>query len=303
MNKIAIAITTASFGEFDREPLKLLEAAGFKVILNPYKRKLMGEEVIELCKDATGIIAGTEMLDAKVMESLPKLKVISRCGSGIDNVDCNVAKKKGIKVFNTADAPTLAVADLAVGLTIILLRKVRKMDDAIRNGRWEKLMGNLLYDKKVGIIGFGRIGKKVAELLRPFNCEITYADPFVADGLLGLKRLSIENLLKWADIITIHVSGKDKIIGKKELGLMKKGSWIINISRGDSMDEDALYDHLKSGHILGAALDVFQNEPYNGSLRELDNVILTPHIGSYAKEARIKMEIEAVKNLLTGLER
>lgn len=298
-----IVITTTSFGEFNKEPVKLLETERVEAIFNPYKRKLTKEETVELCKDATGIIAGTEILDAEVIERLPKLKVISRCGSGLDNVDCDAAKKNGIKVFNTPDAPALAVAELTVGLIIGLMRKLNQMDAAIRKGKWEKLMGNLLCGKKVGIIGFGRIGKKVAELLKPFNCEIAYIDPLV-DGLgPGLKSLPMEELLKWSDIITIHISGKEKIIGKKELGLMKAGSFIINVTRGGAIDESALYKHLKNGHISGAALDVFQEEPYNGPLKELGNVLLTPHIGSYAEEPRVKMEIEAVKNLLAGLEK
>lgn len=296
-----IVITTTSFGEFDKVPLRLLKTKRLEAVLNPYKRKLTKEEVVKLCKNAVGIIAGTEILDAKVIEKLPKLKVISRCGSGLDNVDCNAAKKNAIKVFNTSDAPVLAVAELTIGLIIVLLRKVNQMDIAVRKGKWEKLMGNLLCDKKVGIIGFGRIGRKVAELLRGFRCEIAYSDPFLKNGLLGLKRLSMEGILRWADIITIHASGKDKLIGKKELKLMRGGSWIINTSRGGVIDEPALCKYLKNGHISGAALDVFGDEPYNGQLRQLDNVLLTPHIGSYAKEARVKMEREAVDNLLKGL--
>lgn len=298
-----IAVTTASFGEFDSKPLEILRTNDFEVALNHYRRKLKGKEVVGLCKDAIGIIAGTEMWDAKIIKQLVKLKVISRCGSGLDNIDCNAAKKRRIKVFNTPDAPVVAVAELAIGLMINLLRKVNQMDTAVKNGKWHKLMGSLLSGKKVGIIGFGRIGRQVAELLRPFHCEIVYADPFVEDGLAGLERVSIEKLLKFSDIISIHAFGKEKIIGKKEFGLIKKGSWIINVSRPSAVDERMLYRYLKNGHISGAALDVFQNEPYNGPLKRLDNVILTPHIGSYAKEARIKMEMGAVKNLLIGLER
>lgn len=296
-----IAITTTSFGEFNKKPLRLLKIKGFTAMLNPYKRKLERKEIVNLCKDAIGIIAGTETLDAEIIEHLTKLRVISRCGSGLDNVDKDAAKKGGIKVFNTADAPTLAVAELTVGLIIGLLRKINQMDATVRIGKWEKLTGNLLSGKKVGIIGFGKIGKKFAELLKPFHCEIAYTDPVADDRLSGLKRLSKEDLLKWADIISIHICGKDNIIGKDEFALMKKESWIINTSRPDAIDEAVLYKYLKSGHILGAALDVFKDEPYNGPLRALDNVILTPHVGSYAQEARVKMEIEAVRNLLVGL--
>ncbi len=306
-----IAITTTSFGEYENKPLELLRKEGFEVILNPYRRKLKSSEIVELCKDAVGIIAGTEMIDAEILKRLTQssalcpqssLKVISRCGAGLDNVDHEAAKRLGIEVFNTPDAPTLAVAELTVGLILNLLRKVNLMDNAIRNGRWEKLIGNLLSGKRVGIIGFGRIGRKVSELVKSFNCEIAYADPFVDDDIFGLKRLSLEELLRWADIISIHVSGKDKLVKEKHLSLMKKGSWLINVARGGVVDENALYRALKKGSLSGAALDVFTEEPYNGCLKELDNVILTPHIGSYALEARIEMERQAVENLLKGLE-
>lgn len=296
-----VIITTTSFGEYDREPIDILEKVGFETLLNPYGRKLKKDEVVDLCKDATGIIAGTETLDAEVMEKLAKLKVISRCGSGLANVDLDTAKRLGIKVFNTPDAPIVAVAELTVGLILNLLRKVCWMDRNLRNEQWKKMMGNLLNKKKVGIKGLGRIGKKVAELLRPFGCEIAYADPFVDDGLLGMKRLSFDDLLGWADIITIHVSVKDRLVGEKEFRLMKKGAWLINTSRGGVVDEKVLYEHLKNGYLAGAALDVFEEEPYAGPIKELDNVIVTPHIGSYAKETRVKMEREAVENLIKGL--
>jgi len=176
-----------------------------------------------------------------------------------------------------------------------------RADRCIRENAWQKTMGNLLYGKKVGIIGFGRIGKKVAELLKPFNCELAYCDPNVKNDLNNANKLELKNLLMWADIISIHVSSKEQILGQKELNNIKKGSWLLNLSRGGVVDENALYDLLKNNHLSGAAIDVFTQEPYAGSLRELENVILTPHFGSYAKEARIKMEKEAVQNLLTGL--
>ena len=224
-----------------KSPWELLENNGCEVIFNSFGRTLKREEIVELCKGSVGIIAGTETLDAEVLEGLTQssvlnprysLKVISRCGAGLDNVDIPAATRRGIKVFNTPDAPTLAVAELTIGLLLNLLRKVSQMDNELRTDRWEKRMGNLLCGKKVGIKGFGRIGKKVAELLKPFGCEIAYADPFLDDGLFGLKRLSLEDLLKWADIVTIHVGVHERLIGEKELQLMKKGAWLINTSRG-----------------------------------------------------------------------
>jgi D-3-phosphoglycerate dehydrogenase len=299
MNKIAI--TTTTFGEYDKGPLNLLSRNGFQVIPNPYERKLKKDEVIKLCKDAVGIIAGTETLDADIMETLVNLKVVSRCGTGVDNVALVDADRIGIKVYNTPDAPTLAVAELTVGFMINLLRKVSQMENELKAGQWKKRMGNLLCKKRVGIKGFGRIGKKVAELLRPFGCEIAYADPFVKDGLLGLQLMSLRDMLCWADIVTIHVGVGDRLIGEKEFQCMKKGALLINTSRGGVVDESVLYEYLKNGNLSGAALDVFEEEPYFGALKKLDNVILTPHIGSYAMEARVEMEKQAVENLLKGL--
>lgn len=297
-----VAITTTSFGKYDNEPLDLLRRNGFETVLNPYGRKLKKEEVTNLCAGSVGIIAGTEILDASVMNNLPGLRVISRCGTGLDKVDLDATKKLGIKVFNTPDSPTLPVAELTVGLILNLLRKINRMDFALRQDRWEKLMGNLLYGKNVGIIGFGRIGKKVAELLKPFGCRIKYYDPEVVTSDSDIKKVELNELLEGSDIISIHVSTKEQIIGESEIKQIKKGAWMVNVSRGGVVDENALYHALKEGYLTGAAIDVFVQEPYMGPLKELGNVILTPHIGSYAKEARIKMEMYAVENLLKGLE-
>ena len=296
-----IAITTTTFGEYNKEPLNILDRNGFQVQSNPYQRKLRKDEVIKLCKGAVGIIAGTETLDVDIMETLTTLKVISRCGTGTDNVALVDAERMGIKVFNTPDSPTSAVAELTVGLMINLLRNVSLMEKELRMGQWKKRMGNLLSEKRIGIKGFGRIGKKVAELLKPFGCEIAYADPFVEDGLLGLQRLSLKELLCWADLVTIHVGVNEKLIGEEEFKCMKDGAIIINTSRGGVVDESALYENLKNGHLAGAALDVFEEEPYSGPLKELGNIILTPHIGSYARNTRVEMEGQAVENLLKGL--
>lgn len=296
-----IAITTTSFGKYSKETLALFDKSKFEVTLNPYGRKLNKDEIIEICRNAEGIIAGTENLDGSVLEQLNGLKVISRCGTGLDNVDLKAAQRLKIKVFNTPDGPTLAVAELTLALMLDLLRKVSRMDRSVRAGKWDKLMGNTLYAKKVGIIGFGRIGRKVAVLLKALGCEVFYADPYVDDGILGLRRMALTDLLMAADIVTLHVSGKEKIIGEKELALMKKGAWLINISRGEIIDEDALLKKLTDSSLSGAALDVFQREPYDGPLCRLENVILTPHIGSYALESRIEMENQSVCNLLEGL--
>ncbi|MBU4376484.1 MAG: phosphoglycerate dehydrogenase [Candidatus Omnitrophica bacterium] len=296
-----IFISTTSFAKYDDSPLRLLKAGGFDVTRNPYDRKLTAEEITKLAKDAEGIIAGTESLTGEVLRKLKHLKVISRCGVGLDNVDLKEAESLEIEVFNTPFAPTSAVAELAVGLILNLLRKVTRMNAAVKDGIWDKQMGNLLHGKKTGIIGFGRIGQKTGELLSAFGAELAYCDREPKTFSIDCKQMKFRDILEWADILTLHLDVSNTcgyMIGEKELKMMKKGSWLINLSRGGVVDEQALFVAIKSGHLQGAALDVFEREPYNGPLIELDNVILTPHIGSYAKESRIRMEIEAAENLI-----
>lgn len=294
-----VFISTTSFGEYDDNALKALRNKGFNVQLNPYHRKMKPEELVDLAKDCEGLIAGTETIGEDALGKLPRLKVISRCGTGLENVDLDAAKRLGIRVFNTPDAPTIAVAELTVGLILNMLRKIGQMTDVTKSGGWSKMMGNLLAGKNVGIIGFGRIGRKVAMLLKAFNCSIAYTDTFVSNGSIdAVVQKEKSELIKWADIITIHVSTRERVMGKNELYLMKKRAWLVNTSRGDVIDETVLYEMLKAGSLSGAALDVFQQEPYYGPLKTLNNVILTPHIGSYAIESRVEMEMDAVKNII-----
>ncbi|MBI2625275.1 MAG: phosphoglycerate dehydrogenase [Candidatus Nealsonbacteria bacterium] len=297
-----VLISTSTFGEFDSEPLEILKRAGLEFKLNPYGRKLEKKEIVELAIDTVGIIAGTEPLSRDVLEKLKNLKAISRCGVGMDSVDLKAAKELGIKVYNTPEAPTQAVAELTLGLIISCLRKIPQNDREIKQGQWPKLTGELLAGKTVGIIGLGRIGKSVCRLLKPFGVNILAYDIAPQPENLGQKMVSLEKLLTSSDIITLHLPGEAGCpIDEKAIAKMKNGAFLINAARGNLIDENALYEALKSGKLSLAAIDTPSEEPYKGKLRELDNVVLTAHIGSYAKEARIEMEKQAVINLLDGL--
>ena len=304
--KIKILVSPSSFGSCGNEPLELLEKEGYQAIINPFGRKLTPSEVIELGRECPGIIAGVEQLDGRVLEELKELRCISRCGVGTDNVDLEKAREMGITVMNTPDAPTRAVAELTVGVILDLLRNISRCDRDMRRGNWYKGMGNLLSGKKVGLLGLGRIGRTVAEMLAGLGAEVSGSDITPDANWLrnnGVTLRRNEDLLKESDILTIHVSysGEGHLLGAKEIESMKQGAYLINLSRGGIVDETALYQSLKNGHLAGAALDVFEQEPYTGALRELDNVVLTPHIGSYAREARLEMEIQSVRNLVLGL--
>jgi D-3-phosphoglycerate dehydrogenase len=302
-----VLISTRSFGEFDSAPLERLKKAGFEIVLNPYGRSLRPEESIRLLRDAVGLIAGTEPLNEEVLGKATSLKVISRCGSGLDNVDLEAAKKFGIKVFNTPDAPTEAVAELTLCLILVLYRRIKEADKIIYAGKWERKIGHLLYGKRLGIIGLGRVGKRLVELTAPFKIEVLAYEnrpdnEFVRN--YNIRCLSLEEVLSQADIVSIHLPYSKEMhhfIGKEELTLMKHEAVLVNTSRGGLVDEEALKVTLEEGRIAGAALDVFEEEPYNGPLRNFDNVILTAHMGSSTKETRIQMEMEAVDNLLEGL--
>ena len=297
-----ILISTNSFGVYDSEPLEMLKREGYVSRLNPHGRKVSGAEFVELIGEAVGLIAGTEKLDADCLEYAKYLKVISRCGVGMDNVDLKTAKRLGIKVINTPTGPTQAVAELVVGLIFNLLRDVTQMDRAIRSGQWSKRMGRLLGQKKLGLIGFGSIGQATARLAKACGLDVYYYDVVTSPEKDALATsLDFNTLLSTVDVVSLHTSfspENTRLIGAEQLALMKKESYFINAARGGLVDEGALLQSLQSGHLSGAALDVFEDEPYNGPFTEMDNVILTPHIGSYAKEARVYMETEAVKNLI-----
>ena len=305
--KNEILISPTSFGKCGNQPLDLLEKNNYEVILNPFNRKMTPSEIIDLGRDCIGIVAGVESLNATVLESLPYLRCISRCGSGIDTVDIEKAKELNIVVKNTPYGPTRAVAELTIGLIFDTLRQISSRDRSIRNGKWNKQMGFLLKDKTVGVLGLGRIGRNVAELLLKLDARVIGSDINPDKKWLEKTKIplfSFDKLIKKSDILCIHVSFSSDskyLIGEKEIASMKKDSYIVNLSRGGIVDEKALYNALKSKHLAGAAIDVFQQEPYKGPLIELDNIVITPHIGSYAKESRLEMEIEAVENLLDVL--
>jgi D-3-phosphoglycerate dehydrogenase / 2-oxoglutarate reductase len=302
-----VLVSPSSFGECGCEPLNILTKQGFEIISNPFGRKLTEDEVISLAPDAVGIVAGVEALNKKVIDKLPQLKCISRVGVGMDSVDIDYAKQKGIKVVNTPDGPTRAVAELTIALAMSLLRGISRADSNIKKDIWKKEIGNLILDKNIGVFGLGRIGKVTAKLFKALGAKIIAYDIYPDDTFANANEIKLvdkDELFKAADVITVHIPGnKDKtaVIGIKELSLMKKSGYLINVSRGGVVDENALYRVLKERNIAGAACDVFSNEPYKGNLVELENVVLTPHLGSYAAEAKLQMEIDAVNNLITIL--
>lgn len=300
-----VLITTSSFAEEAPELLRDFASAGLQAVLNPYGRKLTEAEVSALIEEykPVGMIAGVEPLTREVLKSAPFLKVISRCGIGMDSVDLGAAREYGITVTNTPDAPTIPVAELTVGMILSLLRSIHHSDASIRNGGWNRPMGALLHGKTVGLIGCGRIGSYVGKLLAAFGCRLLGYDPYCTEHPF-IELTGLEQLLAEADIVTLHLpytEANHHLLNQELLAKMKEGALLINASRGGLVDEEALAEALQSGHLAGAALDCFEQEPYKGALAQAENTLLTGHIGSYAREGRMIMEQQAAENLLRAL--
>ena len=298
---LKVLLGPSSFGEFDPAPLKRLKESGCEVILNPHRRKLSKNELFELLgPDVVGLIAGLETLDQEVLEKT-NLRVISRCGSGMSNVDLEAAKRLKIAVCSTPHAPVGAVAELVVGAMLSLLREIPRMNQDLHDGRWVKRLGTQLEAKTVLTIGFGRIGQKVASLLKPFEVNLIAVDPHKQEKFDGVSFFSLSQALTVADVITIHCSAQEQVLGAKEFSLMKDGVFLLNASRGEVVEEAALLKALENKKVAGAWIDTFWNEPYDGALKKYPQVILTPHTGSYTRECRRAMEMEAAENLLAAL--
>lgn len=298
--KDIILIGPTTFGALDSSPIRQLERAGYEIRRNPVGRKLTEDELRQALKGVIGVIAGLEPLNSKVL-SESSLKVISRCGVGLESVDTASAKRLGIKVFSTPNAPTTAVAELTLGAIICMLRKIPPMNQIMHAGGWEKMSGPQLRDKTVSVVGLGRIGQRVASYLKVFGVRLLGVDPFLRSHIHGIELMTLGDAIPQSHIISLHASGSKEILGSSEFEKMRQGVYVTNTGRGGLINESALQEALDSGKVAGAWLDAFSEEPYQGPLKDYKQVLLTPHIGYSSDEARRQMEIEAVENLLSGL--
>jgi len=296
-----IFVSTHPFSSTSEIPMQLIKENGIELSVNEHGRKITTSELAEDIKDAEVLVAGTEKITEEVFKNAPNLKLISRVGIGLDGIDFELCKKYGVRVAYTPDAPTMAVAELCVGMILDLARKITDTNINIKNGIWHRHMGTLLYGKTVGIFGMGRIGKSLIHLLQPFNVKFLVHDiePDLAFGrLYNVKFLDKNDLLKSSDIVSINLPLKKDTkdyITFEELSLMQKGAILINTARGGIVNEQDLYDALKNNLIGAAAVDVFEEEPYKGNLIELDNCILTCHMGASTIDSRTDMEVQAIE--------
>lgn len=294
-----------SSSRFERASLDgaLPASSDLQVVYNDSGKRLSEDQLIaQRPSRCVGIIAGLEPLSRRVLEQYPDLKVIARLGTGMDTVDLSAAKERGIAVVGTPDATTNAVAELTLGLMIAALRGIATADRGIRSGMWTQVQGGLIKGRVVGIVGFGRIGRRVAELAEAFGARVVYFDPF-AVGDDSRRCRTLDGLLDASDIVTLHSPLNDDtrgLLGKAQLQRLREGGLVVNVARGGLVDESALVESVKSGR-LSAAIDCFADEPYTGPLRELDGVVLTSHIGSLTAETRQEMEASAVRSVVAEL--
>jgi len=302
-----ILITLSTFGEYSDDPLRMLDESPFSYRVNDTGKRMEPERVVSFGKNCVGIIAGVETYSKEVLSKLPDLRCISRVGAGIDNIDLVYARQKGVSVLNTPDAPTAAVAELTLGMMLALLRRLTEVNETMHQRNWQRIPGRLLSGKTVGVIGLGRIGRRVAELVTAFGTHVIGTEPNPDEKWNrrhGVAIVKLPELLQRSDIVTLHAAGAADtplFIGAEELAVMKPGAIFINVARGNMADDKALFAAIDTGHLGGAGLDVYPDEPYAGSLCDHPKVILSPHQATLTVETRISMETDAVRNLIRFL--
>lgn len=304
-----VLVTPTSFSRNDPELKGLLEARVDEVKYNTTNQPLTAKQLIPIIPNFDGYIAGLDEITQEVIEVAENLKVIARYGVGVDMVDLEAAKSKGIIVTNTPGANSSSVAELAVGLMLALARNIPEADRATRAGEWPRYQGTLLEGKTVGLFGFGAIGKRVAQILSGFNCNVIAYDPY--PDIETARKLKVEiveqdDIIHRSDFLSLHcpaLPDTRQIVNKDFLEQMKSGTFLINTSRGELINDDALCESLKKEHLRGAALDVFTKQPPDPEdpLLALPQVIVTPHSGSHTDGAINSMGWSSLKDCLAVL--
>ncbi|MEM1994582.1 MAG: D-2-hydroxyacid dehydrogenase [Nitrososphaerales archaeon] len=273
--------------------IDILKSAGLEV---SYQPKISADELIKQVSEFDAVVVRSRTkITSSVIEAGKKLRVIGRAGVGLDNIDTEAAAKRGIVVLNTPESSTEAVAELVLGFMLSLARKIPIGDRGLKEGRWLKgeMMGIELKGKTLGIVGLGRIGSRVGALAKAFGMKILVYDviqlPEQLVKSLDAQVVDLDTLLSNSDFVTLHVPLTPEtrhMMNKERFAKMKKGAYLINASRGEVVDEEALYMALKEGWLAGAALDVFEHEPPTTEAVKLPNVVCTPHIGAQTVEAQ-----------------
>jgi D-3-phosphoglycerate dehydrogenase len=304
-----VLVTPTSYGRNDPQLKTLLESSVHEVIYNPFDRPLRAAELMKLVKEIDGYIAGLDEIDESVIRTAPRLRVIARYGVGVDRVDLQAATRRKIAVTNTPGANAVAVSELTVAFMLALARQLCVINEITRRGGWPRAEGLGLFGKNIGLLGFGAVGKEVAARIRGFGCHLLAYDPLVQTSLgreWGVEIIPLDELLSRSDFVSLHVplsSATQGLVDRRFIGKMKPGAYLINTARGELVDETALAEAIRRGHLRGAALDCFRQEPPEIAhpLFSLPQVIVTAHIGAHTDEAMNRMGWMALEDCLAVL--
>jgi D-3-phosphoglycerate dehydrogenase len=298
-----VLITSRSFGQVSEEPLNLLKKNNFEV--NFYNETYDEEKFINMIGNYDALIIGAHEFSRKAIERARRLKIVCKHGAGLDNIDLEAARQHNIMITNVPATNSNAVADIAFGLMLDVARQISYGAGRVKQGSWDRIIGTDVCNKTLGLIGFGAIARNVAKRAAGFGMNVLAYDPFVnnlSDEFSYIKLVSFEEVIMQADFLSIHVPLNENtrnLIAQQQLDMMKKGSFIINTSRGGIVNEEDLYTYLTNGHLAGAGLDVTEKEPPTGSpLLRLDNVTILPHIGMYSKEAINAVSLICARNVV-----
>jgi len=304
-----VLITARSFRRIPGPHIEEWHKEGYEIVVPPYDRPLEAEELIEFIRDVDAAILGLDKATREVLVMASNLKVISRHGVGVDNIDLKTASERGIVVTITPGANSIAVAELTMALIFALARKIPAHDRMVRGGKWGRLEGFEIMGSTLGLIGAGKIGREVGTRAHALGMRILFTDPLRPPEewlqKTQAKQVSLEDLLSSSDFISLHLPLNDEtrnILDSARIGLLKPSAFVINAARGGLLDEKALFEALKNGRIAGAAIDTFNLEPPDSSqFTELDNFIATPHIGSATYQTTLRMGWLATQNALCVL--
>jgi D-3-phosphoglycerate dehydrogenase / 2-oxoglutarate reductase len=310
LSSCCVLVTPRSYGQNDPRLKTELESRVGKVIYGPSDHPLSSQELHDMLAVCDGYIAGVDNIDRNALRQANRLKVIARYGVGVDQVDIQAAAEMGIVVTNTPGANAVSVAELTLGLMLSLARHIPSASMAAHRGEWPQVRGIALEGKTVGLLGMGMIGKQVARRLQGFDCTVLAHDAAPdTEFAVGhqIELLSLAEIVERADFLSLHLPllpATRGLINAAFLQSMKRGAYLINTSRGELVDEAALFEALQSGHLAGAALDVFSREPpdTDNPLLALPQVVATPHIGAHTDSATNAMGWAALNDCLAVLE-
>jgi D-3-phosphoglycerate dehydrogenase len=306
-----ILAASVSFCKFsiNQKPGEILRAAGIEVVISDKGKALTEAELLSVIENYDGIIVGTDPMTPTVIQKGKNLKIIAKNGVGYDNINLETATAQGVYVTFTPGAVEQTVADSTFALIFALARNIVPGNTAVRNGEWPRIIGTDVSNKKLGVIGLGRIGKNVVIRSKGFNMDVYSYDPCADDAFCeqyGVQQVDLETLFKTCDIVTVHAPLMDStrhLVNERTISFMKPESVLINTSRGELVDEQALYNALKEKKIAGAAIDVFSQEPpaKDNPLFDLENVILTPHIAGYSRDALVASGTMVAESIVAAM--